>query len=81
MFWLLAWPSRVEKRPMVPPANPDHVEGFTVVGVVHLRLPALANEAWLFDQLASLERGGGFHSSGLGGHGGASHRGLDKSTT
>jgi len=61
---------------MVPPANPDHVEGFTVVGVVHLRMLALANEAWLFDQLAPLERGGGFHSGGLGRHGGSVAQGA-----
>ena len=55
---------------MVPPANPDHVERFTVVGVVHLRLPALANETGAFDKLAPLERGVGFDPGGLGGHGG-----------
>ena len=40
---------------MVPPANPDHVERFAIVGVVHLRPLAPAGEAWAFDQLAPFE--------------------------
>lgn len=61
---------------MVLPANPDHVERFTIVVMVHLRPLASAAKARAFDQLAPLERGVGYAVGVTGLHGGSVAQGA-----